>query len=108
MVVVAEVGRQVSGGTTDQHAEFGHYGLMAAMAVIVVLAALIGSTALAGRRLVAWLTVGSLVYLAVASMLFSNQASSLGAAGGVAALAMCLLYGWGALSERQSVAQAGR
>jgi len=108
MVVVAEVGRQVSGGTTDQHAEFGHYGLMAAIAVIVVLAALIGSTSLAGRRLVAWLTVGSLVYLAVASMLFSNQASSLGAAGGAVALAMGLLYGWDALSERQSVTQAGR
>jgi hypothetical protein len=81
---------------------------MAAMAVIVVLAALIGSTSLPGRRLVAWLTVGSLVYMAVASMLFSNQASSLGVAGGVAALAMGLLYWWGALSERQSITQVAR
>jgi hypothetical protein len=108
LVVVAEAGRQLSGGATDEHAEFGHYGLMAAMAVIVFLAALIGSTSLPGRRLVAWLTVGSLVYLAVASMLFSNQVSSLGVTGGVVALAMGLLYGWGALSERQSTTQVAR
>jgi hypothetical protein len=108
LVVVAEVGRQVSGGANDEHAEFGHYGLMAAMAMIVVLAALIGSTSLRGRRLVAWLTEGSLVYLAVASLLFSNQVSSLGVAGGAVALAMGLVYGWGAFSERQSVTQDAR
>jgi hypothetical protein len=108
MVVVAEVGRQVSGGTTDEHAEFGHYGLMAAMAVIVILAALIGSSSLMGRRLVAWLTVGCLLYLAVASMLFSIQVSSLGVAGGVVALAMGVFYGWGALSDRRSITQEAR
>jgi hypothetical protein len=108
LVAVAEVGRQVSDGATDEHAEFGHYGLMAAMAVIVVLAALIGSTSLPGRRMVAWLTVGSLVYLAVASMLFSNQVSSLGVTGGVVALAMGLLYGWGVLSARESVTQVAQ
>jgi hypothetical protein len=102
------MGRQVSTGTTDEHAEFGHYGLMAAMAVIVALAALVGSTSLRGRRLVAWLTVGSLAYLAVASMLFSNQTSSLGVAGGAVALAMGVLYGWGALSDRRSVTQDAR
>jgi hypothetical protein len=100
LVVVGEVGRQISGSTTDQHAAFGHYGLLAAMAAIVVLASLIGSTSLMGRRLMAWLTVGSLVYLAVASMLFTNQVSSLGLSGGVVALAMGLLYGWAGLSER--------
>lgn len=105
LVVVSEVGRQVSGAATDDHAEFGHYGLMAAMALIVVLAALIGSTSLSGRRLVAWLTVGSLTYLAVASILFPNQVSSLGVAGGVLALLMGLVYGWGALSDRRSVTQ---
>ena len=108
LVVAGELGRQVSGGATDEHAEFGHHGLMAAMAVIVILAALIGSTSLPGRRLVACLTVGSLVYLAVASILFSNQVSSLGVAGGLLALAMGLLYGWGALSERQSVTQVAQ
>lgn len=108
LVAVVEVRRQVSDGATDQHAAFGHYGLMAAMALIVVLATLIGSTSLSGRRLVAWLTVGSLVYLAVASMLFSNQVSSLGVAGGVVALAMGLIYGWGALSEPQPATQVAR
>jgi len=108
LVVVPEVGRQVSSGTTDEHAEFGHYGLTAAMAVIVVLAALIGSTSLRGRRLVAWLTVGGLAYLAVASTVFSKQMSSLGVTGGAVALAMALLYGWGALSDRQSVTQVAR
>jgi hypothetical protein len=48
VVAVVEAGRQLSGMSTDQHAEFGHYGLVAAMAVIVILASLIGSSALAG------------------------------------------------------------
>jgi len=99
-VGATELGRQVSGVAADQHAEFGHYGLMAAMAVIVVLAALFGSSSLTGRRLVAGLAVGSLLYIGIASILFAEQTSSLGTARGVAAIAAGLLYGWAAMAQQ--------
>jgi len=102
-VGATELGQQVSGVAADQHAEFGHYGLMAAIAGMVVLAALCGSSSLTGRRLVAGLAVGSLVYIGIASILFAEQTSSLGTAWGAVAIAAGLLYGWAALA-RQSKA----
>ena len=99
-VGAAELGRQVSAVVADQHAEFGHYALMAAMAVIIVLASIIGSSSLTGRRLVARLAVGSLLYIGVASVLFAEQTSSLGTAWGVAAIVAGLLYGWAAMVQQ--------
>lgn len=99
-VAVVEVGRQLSAVSADEHAEFGHYGLVAAMALIVVIAAFIGATSLSGRRLVAALAVASLLYIGVASILFDDQMSSLGTVWGVGALAAGLLYGWGAMGSR--------
>jgi len=98
VVAIVEVGRQLSGLAADQHVEFGHHALMATMALIVALAALIGSTSLTGRRLVAGLAVSSLLYTGVASMLFPDQVSSLAVLGGVAAIAAAVVYGWGALT----------
>ena len=103
VVSVVEMGRQVSGLTADQHVEFGHYALMAAMAVIVALAAVIGSSSLTGRRLVAGMAVGSLLYTGVASMLFPDLVSSLAVPGGLATITAGFIYGWGA-STRQSEA----
>lgn len=98
VVAVVEAGRQLSGVAADEHAEFGHYGLMAAMAVIVVIAALIGATSLAGRRLVGGLAAVSLLYIGVASIFYAEQTSSLGMAWGVAAIAAGLIYGWGLIT----------
>jgi hypothetical protein len=98
VVAVVEVGRQVSGLTADQHVEFGHYALMATMAVIVALAAVIGSSSLTGRRLVAGLAVGSFLYIGVASILFPDQVSSFTVLGGVATIAAGSFYGWGAFT----------
>lgn len=100
VVVVGEIGRQVNAVGADQHAEFGHYGLRAAMAVIVVLATLIGSSSISGRRLVAGLAVISLMYLGVAAILFPDQTSSPGVVWGVATIGAGLLYAWAAMSQR--------
>jgi len=100
VIVVVEVGRQLSAVSADEHAEFGHYGMVAAMAVIVVIAAFIGATSLSGRRLVAAMAVASLVYVGVASILFEDQMSSLGTAWGMGAIAAGILYGWGAVRSR--------
>jgi hypothetical protein len=102
VITVGELNRQVSGISSDPHVEFGHHGLMAAMALILVFAVLIGSSSLTGRRLVAVLAAGSLVYLGVASMLFPDQVSSLGTVGGVSAVVVGLIYGRGALSQQRA------
>jgi len=100
LVVSGEVGRQVNAVGADQHAEFGHYGLMAAMAVILILAALIGSSSFSGRRLVAGLAVAGLMYMGVAAIVFPDQTSSIGVVGGVATIGAGLLYAWGAMSPQ--------
>jgi hypothetical protein len=99
VVAVVEVRRQVSGLTTDQHVEFGHHALVATLAVIVALAAVFGSSSLTGRRLVAGLAVGGLLYIGVASVLFPDHVSSLAVLGGVATIAAAVIYGWGAITR---------
>jgi hypothetical protein len=101
-VGAAELDRQVSAVAADEHAEFGHYGLMAAMAVIIVLAAIIGSSSLTGQRLVAGLAVGSLLYIGVASILYAEQTSSFGTAWGVATIGAGFLYGWAAMAQQST------
>jgi len=102
VVAAGELVRQASAVAADEHAEFGHYGVMAAMAVIIVLASIIGSSSLTGQRLVVGLAVGSLLYVGVASTLFADQTSSLGMAWGVAAIAAGLLYGWAAMAQQST------
>jgi len=96
---VGEINEQVSGVSSDPHVEFGHYGLMAAIATISVVAALIGSSSLTGRRLVAGLASGSVTYLGILSLLFSDQTSSLGTVGGVLAIVVGFAFGLIALSR---------
>ena len=100
VLVVSEIDRQLSAFGSDQHAEFGHYSLIASIAAIVVLAALIGSSSLTGRGLIAGLAVGGLLYIGVASILYAEQTSSLGTAWGVAAIAAGLLYRWAAMAQQ--------
>lgn len=105
VVMVSELGRQLSGVAADPHVVFGHYALMGMMAVILVLAVLAGSSSLVGSRIVAGLASGGIVYLGVASVLFPREVSSLGGAAGVAAVAAGLIFGLGALSGRRTASE---
>jgi hypothetical protein len=108
VITIGELNRQVSGMSSDAHVEFGHHGLMAAIAATIVLAVVIGSSSLTGRRLVAGLASGSLVYLGAASMLFPDQTSSLGTVGGALAVIVGFAYGSMALSRDQASPKVAR
>jgi len=100
VLAVVEVGRQLSGASTDVHVAIGHYALMGAMAVVIAVAAVIGSTSLSGARVAGWLAVGGTIFIGLAWIVFPDSASSLGAAGGAAAGVAAAAYGWGLLTDR--------
>ncbi|MEE8406533.1 MAG: hypothetical protein V3S32_05235 [Acidimicrobiia bacterium] len=69
---------QLTGFSTDPHVEMGHHGAMAALALILTLAAILGASSLPGSRAVA--------LLGIASIVFADYASSLATVGGMAAI----------------------
>ena len=91
---------QLSAVSADPHAATGHYRLTAAMAIGLAAAALLGSTSLPGRALVAWLAVGGALYYGLASIVFPAEASSLGVAGGAVALVTAAAYAIGLARSR--------
>jgi hypothetical protein len=76
------------------------------MLIGVAVAAVIGSTSLPGRTLVAWLAVAGALYYGLASMAFPSEASSLGFAGGALALAAALAYAFGAVTSGRTAPAA--
>jgi hypothetical protein len=102
-LAAVQLSRQLS-AAADPHSAIGHYGTMAALALIVVAAFSIGSSALAGSRFVAGLGTGGAVLLGLASVLFPDYSSSLGVAFGAVVVLAALLYGWATVSDRRPAA----
>jgi hypothetical protein len=95
-----ELQRQVAGSAGDEHVAFGHYAIMAALAVTGAGAALIASTSLPGAHVSGWLAVGGASAFGVASILFPVSTSSLGVASGVILVAVAIAYGVAILASR--------
>ena len=97
---------QLSAAAGEPHAAIGHYAFTAAMAVGLAAAAAVGSTSLHGRTLAAWLAVGGTLYYGLASIAFPAVASSLGVAGGGAAVASAAVCAFGVVTSGASVAES--
>ena len=82
---------QIGASPGDPHAEVGHWMIMSAYGVGIVLYGLLASLGSAGRRVPAWSAGILAVLFGVASIVMPAQASSVGATWGIAAVV------WGAL-----------
>lgn len=88
----AEARFQIGGGATDIHGVDGHYAFMAAAAVILAIAALLGASNLTGARITAW-TAGLMGVLMGAFFIgFPDVASSPGMGWGIAAVLLGMVY----------------
>jgi hypothetical protein len=77
---------------TDSHAADGHYGLMAAMSVTLLVHGLFASGAPAGWRFPAWSAGGLAVVFGLSSVLYPVHASSIGSMWGSLAIAWGVVF----------------
>jgi hypothetical protein len=73
-----EVGLQISGTAADPHWTAVHYIFSAEIGFLLILTGFISSTEFTGRRLTAWMTGLAAVLMGLASVVYSDQASTLG------------------------------
>jgi hypothetical protein len=99
---VIELSQQLTQPVTNEHVEFHHFGYMGEIALLIVLAALIGATPMAGQRIVAVLSAGAATYLGLASAVFPDYESSLGTPLGIIAIIWAAAYLWTVLSHPDS------
>jgi hypothetical protein len=97
-----ELSQQLTQPATNEHVEFHHFGYMGEIGMLIVLASLIGATALAGHRIVAVLSAGAAIYLGLASAVFPDYESSLGVPFGIIAIIWAAAYLWTVLSDPDS------
>ena len=67
---------------------------MSEVALIIALAAVLGATPMAGQRIVGGLSAGAAMFLGLASAVFPDYESSLGAPLGVIAIIWAAAYLW--------------
>jgi hypothetical protein len=97
-----ELSQQLTQPLANEHVEFHHFGYMGEIALLIVLASLIGATAMAGQRIVAVLSAGAAIYLGLASAVFPDYESSLGVPLGIIAIIWAAAYLWTVLSDPDS------
>lgn len=104
-VVLATMGvvDQVSAPVGEPHAAIGHYGDMAALALIIAIGALVGTTSLTGSRFVAGLTLGATTYIGVASIVYPGYSSSPGVTVGLLIILAGVPYAWAAMARPSAV-----
>lgn len=88
----AEARFQVGGGATDIHGIDGHYAFMAAAAVILAIAAILGASSLPGARITAWTTGAIGILMGAFFIGFPDAASSPGVGWGIVAVLLGLAY----------------
>jgi hypothetical protein len=99
---VIELSQQLTQPATNEHVEFHHFGYMGEIALLIILAALIGATAMTGQRIVAGLSSGAGFYLGLASAVFPDYESSVGVPFGIIAIIWAAAYLWTVLSDPDS------
>jgi hypothetical protein len=77
---------------TDSHAAQGHYGLMVAMSVTLLVYGLFASAAPTGWRFSAWSAGGLAVVFGLSSVVYPFQASSLGTTWGALAIVWGVVF----------------
>ncbi|HEX6299718.1 MAG TPA: hypothetical protein VF148_04565 [Acidimicrobiia bacterium] len=88
----AEARFQVGGGATDIHGVDGHYAFMAAAAVILAVAAILGASNLTGARITAWTAGGIGTLMGAFFIGFPDVSSSPGIGWGIVAVLLGLAY----------------
>lgn len=83
---------QIGASAGDPHAEVGHWMIMSAYGVAIVLYGLLASLRSAGWRVLAWSAGILAVLFGVASLLLPTQASSVGAMWGAASVVWGVLF----------------
>jgi hypothetical protein len=89
---VNQIDLQRLGAAGDPHAEFGHYGAMANVAVTLLFVGLLASFKTAGWRIPAWGASFVAVVFGRTSVVFPEQASSVGLLWGSLAIVWGLLF----------------
>jgi hypothetical protein len=82
--VFDHVNLQVNGVATDPHWESSHYQFIAEFGLHLILLGCVASTVFTGRRLTTWMAGLAAVVMGSASVVFSEQTSSLGIGWGLA------------------------
>lgn len=90
--IVQHMQLQMTAGPADEHAQFGHWAMTAALALSVPLLGALGSLGNAGRRIPAVGAAVLAILYGLASILHPVMASSLGVTGGAIALLWAALY----------------
>lgn len=93
------------GVTGDVHAEAGHWGLMAAFGILVLVWGLIGASDRPGWRITGFMAALSSMLFGLHSLLFSEAASSASPGWAIAAIIWGAVYG-GAASRRERAGEA--
>ena len=92
LYVLDHIGLQLDGVATDPHWESSHYQFIAEFGLHLILLGFVSSTVFTGRRLTTWMAGLSAVVMGSASVVFSDQTSSLGVGWGVALLIWGLAF----------------
>ena len=115
LLVIASTNIRLQATVPDSHAALGHYGFMAAFAFTVIGVGLLASLRPVGWRLPEWVAGLLPVLLAVTSLVYPDNSSSLGLAWAVAALAWSIgfiavaeLTGFGGLAADDTDVPASR
>lgn len=89
---VSQARLQLFGAPDDPHVERGHWGFLAALAVLLVVWALIGASDRPGWRFTAWVAGGATALYAVYSLIFPHHASALSTSWAIAASVWAAVY----------------
>jgi hypothetical protein len=102
---IVETKKQLT-GVQPEH--FGHFALMAALAVILVALAAMGSVRMDGSRLLVWAAGLGAAVLGIGSLAFPLEASSFALPGALAAIGWGVLIIWLDSRQRAAVTTAQR
>ena len=99
---VMELSLQLTEPVANEHVQFHHFAYMGEVALLIVLAAVLGTTSMAGHRIVGALSAGAAMYVGLASAVFPDYESSFGAPIGLIAIIWAAVYLWTVLSGPES------
>lgn len=86
--IVSDIGLQIAGGPTEEHAAHHHWLSSAYAVVLIVAAGILASTMRAGWRVLGALAGAALVYLGVAAVSLPTNPGSVGTLNGIVAIVL--------------------
>ena len=86
--IISDIGLQIAGGPTEEHAAHHHWLSSAYAVVLIVAAGILASTKRPGWRVLGALAGTALVYLGVAAVSLPTNPGSIGTLGGIVAIVL--------------------